>query len=44
MKSRQDNDITDHTSVVYAKIGIELSWSSGQDVVFDKDASGQQRD
>ena len=26
MKTRQDNDMTDHTSAVYDKNKIELSW------------------
>ena len=34
MKTRQDNDITDRTSVVYAKIITKLSWLIKQDVVY----------
>lgn len=43
-KTRQDNGMTDYTSVVYAEIIIELSWPIRQDVVYHKKVTGQQRD
>ena len=30
MKTRQDNDVIDHTGVVYAKNDIELLWAINQ--------------
>ena len=33
MKTRQDNEVTDCTSAVYAKIGTKLSWPIRQDAV-----------
>ena len=36
MKTRQDNDITDCTGVIYAKNDDELLWLIEQDVVYDE--------
>ena len=44
MKIRQYNDVTDHTSVVYAENDTELLWSIGQGAVCDKNHRGQWRD
>ena len=35
-KMRQDYNMTNHTSEIYAKNGIELSWSIGQSMVYNK--------
>lgn len=40
MKTRQDNNVTDRTGVVYGEIKIELSWSIGQDAVFHEKQIG----
>ena len=36
MKTRQDNDVIDHASVVQTKNKIELLWSVGPGIVCDK--------
>lgn len=40
IKIGQDNDITDHTSVVYAKNNIELSWPIWLSVNSDENQIG----
>ena len=35
MKTKQDKDVTDCTSVVYVENDIELSWPIGLDVISD---------
>lgn len=35
-KTKKDNDVIDHTSVVYIDIDIELLWLIGSSVVFDE--------
>ena len=44
MKKRQNNDMIDHTSVDYAKIGTKMSWSISQDVVNHENQTGQRCD
>lgn len=44
MKTRQDNSVTDCTSVVYAKIEIELWWLIGHDAVYNEKNIGQRHD
>ena len=44
MKTRQDNDVTNCTGVVYAKNEIEFLWSIRLSVMCDKNQTGQQRD
>ena len=44
MKTRQDNDVTNQTGVVYTEIGIELSWLIEQDVVYWEKHIGQRCD
>lgn len=34
MNTKQDNNVTDHTSAVYAKIKAKLSLSIGKNVVY----------
>ena len=34
-KSRQDNNVTDHTGALYAKNETELSWPIRQGAVYD---------
>ena len=41
MKTRQDNDATDHIGAIYAKIKTELSYPIEQDVVYHKKHKGQ---
>ena len=41
MKSKQENDVIGHTSVVYAKIETKLSLLIGQDAVYHKNQIGQ---
>ena len=36
MKTRQDNDVTDHRGVFYFENDIELSWSIRPGAVYDK--------
>lgn len=36
MKTRQDNDVTDHTGLLYAEYEIELSWTIPQGKGCDK--------
>ena len=36
MKTRQDNDVTDHTGAIYVENNIELSWPIESGVVYDK--------
>ena len=43
-KTIQDNDVTNHIDVVYAEIGIELSWMIRQDVVYHKKQTREWRD
>lgn len=33
IKTRHDNDMTDHRGVIYVEVRVELSWSIRQDVV-----------
>ena len=35
-KTREDNDVTDRTSVVYAKNDIELWWSIRLGAIYDE--------
>lgn len=35
-KMRQDNNVTDHTSLLFTKIKIEPSWTIQQGTVYDK--------
>lgn len=44
MKSKQDNDVADHTRVAYIENEIELSWPIGPGADFDKNRTGQQHD
>ena len=44
IKARQDNDVTDHTGVIYAKNEIELSWSIEQDAVYHEKQTRKQSD
>ena len=41
-KNGQDNDVTDYTSVVYAKNESELLWSIWQVMIYDVDQIRQQ--
>ena len=34
MKTRKDNNVSDSTSTIYAKIKIDLSWSIEHDVIY----------
>ena len=36
MKTKQDNDVTDHTDVVYVKNDNEPSWLIKSGVVYDE--------
>ena len=36
MKTKQDNDVTNHTSVVYIEIETKLSWPIRKNVVYHK--------
>ena len=44
MKTKQDNNETDGTSVVYAENETKLSWSIGPCTIYDKNQTGQRRD
>ena len=44
MKARQDNDMTDCTSVEYTKNDTKLSWSIRSSMIYDENQSGQRRD
>ena len=41
MKTRQDNGVIDHTSVVYAKNDVELSTLIGLGAICDKNQTGK---
>lgn len=41
MKTRQDNDMTEHIGVVYTKNDIELSWAIGLSVLCDENQKRQ---
>ena len=43
-KSKHDNDVTNHTSVISIEYDYELSRPIGQCTVYDKDEIRQQRD
>ena len=36
MKTKQDNDVTNHTGVVYIEIETKLSWPIRKNVVYHK--------
>ena len=40
-KTRQDNNVTDHTRVAYTENEIKLSWPIGPHEVCDKDQIGK---
>ena len=44
MKTRHDNDLTDHTGAVYIENNTKLSWSIESSVVCDENQIGQLRD
>ena len=44
MKTRHDNDVTDHAGAFYRKNEIELSWTIGSSVIYDEHRIGQWRD
>ena len=44
MKTRQDNDVTDHTSAVHVEIRIELSWLIGQNAFYHENQIGERHD
>ena len=44
MTTRQDNDMTDHIGVIYAKNDTKLSWPIGPSVDSDDNQKGQQHD
>ena len=44
MQTKQDNDMTHRTSVIYTKNNNELSWSIESGVVYNQNQTGQQRD
>lgn len=41
MKTRQDNEMTDYTILVYTKNKIELSWQIEMGTFYDKNQTGQ---
>lgn len=41
MKTKQDNNVTDHIGVVYAENETELSWPIGPDAVCEENQIGQ---
>lgn len=44
MKTKQENDMIDHLSLVYAKTKIEMSGSIWLGVVYDENQTEQRRD
>ena len=44
IKTRQDNDLIDHTGMVYVEKETELSWSMALGTVCDENLIGQRRD
>ena len=44
MKTRQDNDMTNHTGVVYVENKTKLSCSIEPSAVYDENKTGQRRD
>ena len=40
-KTKQDSDVTERTSVVYAKNGIKLSWLIRSSVLYEENQIGQ---
>ena len=44
MKTRQDNDMIDHTCMIYVKNDNEISYRMGSSAICDKNKSGQRRD
>ena len=40
MKTRQDNNMIDRTSVIYAENNNDLSWLIGSGVVYDENKRG----
>ena len=44
MNTKHENNVTDHTSAVYAKIKAELSLSIGNNAVYQEKQTWQQRD
>ena len=44
MKTRQDNDMTNRTSAIYAKKETKLSWPIGSNVVYDENSIGKWHD
>ena len=43
-KTKQDSDVTERTSVVYAKNGIKLSWLIRSSVLYEENQIGQWHD
>ena len=43
-KTRQDNDVIDHTDVVYIENETELSWLIGLGTIYDENQIAQWRD
>lgn len=41
MKTRHDNDLTDHIGLIYAKTKNELSGPIGPSVVYDENHTGK---
>ena len=41
MKTRHDNDMTDHTSAIYAKNNNDMSSLIGPGIVYDENKKGQ---
>ena len=44
MKTRHDNDVTDHIGVMYFKNNTKLSWSTGSGAFYDENQIRQLRD
>ena len=40
MNAKEDNDVTNHISAVYAKNNVELSWSIRLGAYYDKNQIG----
>ena len=41
MKTKKDNDVTDHTNVVYAKNETKLPWQNISGIDYDENQTGQ---
>ena len=44
MKTRQDNDVTNHTGTIYAKNDTKLLWPIRSGTVYNRNQIGQLRD